>query len=189
MNRTLLLCLPVLLSACVSLPGEDADPATRYMLQGPGQQCSAAGKPLALSIIKVSSGLDTDRVARRNASSGEMTYLQGVRWVERVGGMMEQRLAMDLECAGYAVITSHHSHLDNDKLVCEVRALNLVQAGGADTADVSLSCVQFRAHGKTQNTILVSRSSPLRSWSANNAMTAMSRSYATVFKDLSSRLQ
>ncbi len=176
------------LSACVSLPGEDAEPAARYMLKGPEHNCVAAGPPLLLSIIKVASGLDTDRIARRDTATGQFTYLQGVRWVDRSGGMLEQRLASDLECKGYTVITSHHAQLRNRQLVCEVRALNLVQSRGSDSAEVTLSCVLFDDARKQQDTILASHSSPLRRWGINDAMVAMAESYAQVLEDVSSQL-
>ncbi|MCZ6831027.1 MAG: ABC-type transport auxiliary lipoprotein family protein [Gammaproteobacteria bacterium] len=180
--------MSLLLAACVSLPGEDAEPADRYMLKGPEPNCASGGPPLILSIIKVSSGLNTDRIARRDAATGQFTYLQGVRWVDRIGSMLEQRLAKDLECKGYSVITSHHAQLNNDQLVCEVRALNLVQSSGNNSAEVSLSCVKFNNRGKQQDTILSSHTSPLRSWGINDAMTAMAESYALVLEDLGSRL-
>jgi ABC-type uncharacterized transport system auxiliary subunit len=181
------LCL--LLSACVSLPGENVEAPARYMLTGPDRTCSSGGPTLALSVIKVGSGLDTDRVARRDAATGQFTYLQGVRWVERTGGMMAQRLAKDLECRGYSVITSHHTQLKNTRLVCEVRALNLVRAGGGDSAEVGLSCVRFISGGRQQNPIQASATTSLRSWSVDNAMSALAESYARVLDELASDLE
>ncbi len=184
----LTLGVSLLLSACVSLPGEDVEPAAHYMLKGPHQNCTSGSAPLLLSIIKVGSGLDTDRIARRDAASGQFTYLQGVRWVDRSGSMLVQRLAKDLECKGYSVITSHHAQLNNDRLVCEVRALNLVQSSGSDRAEVSLSCVKFHSHGKQREAIMASHSSPLRSWGINDAMSAMAESYASVLEAVVSQL-
>lgn len=188
MNRVLAPALCLFLSACVSIPGENIDPAARYMLKGPDENCTGSGPTLVLTVIKVSSGLDTDRVARRDAASGQFTYLQGVRWVDRSAGMLEQRLARDLECRGYSIITSHHAQLHNTRLVCEVRALNLVQTGGGDSAEVGLSCVKFLSGGKQQETILASHTTPLRSWSTSNAMAAMAESYASVLDGLVSGL-
>jgi ABC-type uncharacterized transport system auxiliary subunit len=188
LNRVLAPALCLLLSACVSIPGENVDPAARYMLKGPDENCTSGGPTLVLSVIKVSSGLDTERVARRDAASGQFTYLKDVRWVDHSGRMLEQRLATDLECKGYSVITSHHAQLHNTRLVCEVRALNLVQAGGGDSAEVGLSCVKFMSGGKQQDTIQASHATPLRSWSTNNAMAAMADSYARVLGELSSQL-
>jgi ABC-type uncharacterized transport system auxiliary subunit len=182
------IAMSLLLSACVTLPGEDAQPADRYMLNGPQQDCVGGGTPLILSIIKVSSGLNSDRIARRDVASGEFTYLQGVRWVDHSGNMLEQRLAKDLECKGYAVITSHHAQANNAQLVCEVRALNLMQAAGSDSAEVALSCVEFNSAGQEQNAILSSHSTPLRSWGIHDAMTAMAQSYARVLEDVGAQL-
>jgi ABC-type uncharacterized transport system auxiliary subunit len=185
---TLGVTLCVLLSACVTLPGEGIEPAERYMLNAPQQQCVSDGRPLILSVIKVSSGLDSDRIARRDAGTGKFTYLQGVRWVDHSGNMLEQRLAKDLECKGYAVITSHHAQANNTQLVCEVRALNLVHSAGGDSAEVALSCVKFYTAGKQQNSILSSHTSTLRSWAIHDAMAAMAESYARVLEDVDAQL-
>jgi ABC-type uncharacterized transport system auxiliary subunit len=176
------------LVSCVSLPGENATAAAQYMLKGPAMDCRDDGQPLALRVIKVSAGLDSDRIARRDQGSGQFTYLRGVRWVDSAGAMLEQRLAGDLECKGFSVITSHHTQLNNDQLVCEVRALNLTASGGTDSADVALSCVLFKSGKRQQETILTSHSSTLRSWAIDDAMDAMANSYAKVLEDLSSRL-
>jgi ABC-type uncharacterized transport system auxiliary subunit len=178
----------LLLAACVSLPGENAEPAERYMLNGPQQDCVSTGTPLILSVIKVGAGLNSDRIARRDAASGKFTYLRGVRWVDRGGNMLEQRLARDLECRGYSVITSHHAQANNTQLVCEVRALNLVHSAGGDSAEVALSCVRFDTAGQQQHSILSSHSSPLHSWGIHDAMTAMAESYARVLEDLDAHL-
>ena len=188
MNRLLIGSLVMFLAGCVSLPGENATAAAQYMLKGPDMDCSSGGKPLSLSVIKVSSGLDSDRIARRDRSSGQFSYLQGVRWVDSAGAMLEQRLASDLECKGFAVITSHHTQLNNDQLVCEVRALNLLAAGGSNSAEVALSCVLFKHSEHEQVTRLSSHSSPLRSLEIDDAMDAMANSYAQVLEDISSKL-
>jgi ABC-type uncharacterized transport system auxiliary subunit len=186
--KTLGVTLCALLSACVTLPGEGIEPADRYMLNAPQQQCVSDGRPLILSVIKVSSGLDSDRIARRDAATGKFTYLQGVRWVDRSGPMLEQRLARDLECRGYSVVTSHHAQANNAQLVCEVRALNLLQAAGSDSAEVALSCVRFNAAGQQQDSILSSHTTPLRSWEIGDAMSAMAESYAQVLRDVHTQL-
>jgi ABC-type uncharacterized transport system auxiliary subunit len=185
---TLGLTLCALLPACVTLPGEGIEPAERYMLNAPQQTCIGDGTPLILSVIKVSSGLDSDRIARRDAATGKFTYLQGVRWVDRSGPMLEQRLARDLECQGYSVVTSHHAQSNNAQLVCEVRALNLLQAAGSDSAEVALSCVRFNATGQQQDSILSSHTTPLRSWEIGDAMSAMVESYAQVLRDVHTQL-
>ena len=189
MNKLLapvLFCL--LLTACMTLPGSDAGSTSRYMLKGPTDECQAGKTPLALNVLSVNAGLDTNRIARRNDRSGEYTYLKGVRWVEEVAPMMEQRLATDLECRGYTVLTSHHGKLSYDRLVCEVRALNLLEGGGGDWAEVGLSCVYFRAGSKEDITIRSQHSSKLRSWSAADAVAATSDAYRLVLADLAAEL-
>jgi ABC-type uncharacterized transport system auxiliary subunit len=176
-----------LLSACVELPGADSGTTTRYMLQsatsGSGS-CDSPGATLNLSVVKVNAGLETDRIARRNASTGEITYLKQVRWIDTVGLMTEQRLAADLECRGFTVITSHHRRLNYDQLVCEVRALNLVAGDGGNKADVGLSCVYSRAGTGEERAVKSRHQSPLRSWSADDAVTAASEAYQHVFTEL-----
>ena len=183
---TTLFCL--LLPACMTLPGSEAGTTSRYLLKGPAGECETGAAPLALSIVRVNAGLDTSRIARRDAHSGEYSYLKNVRWVEEVAAMMEQRLATDLECRGYIVLTSHHSKLSYDRLVCEVRSLNLVEGRGGDRAEVGLSCVYFRAGAKQDIAIRSHHSSDLRSWSANDAVAATSDAYQRVFSELADAL-
>lgn len=185
---TLGVAMSLMLSACVTLPGEELEAADRYMLNGPQQNCVSGSTPLILSVIKVSSGLGSDRIARRDAASGKFTYLQGVRWVDQSGTMLEQRLASDLECRGYAVVTSHHAQINNAQLVCEVRALNLVQTAAGDSAEVALSCLRFNSAGQRQDSILSSHSTALRSWEIQDAMAAMAESYAQVLGDVDTQL-
>jgi ABC-type uncharacterized transport system auxiliary subunit len=187
LNRTcwaLLLCGA--LSACVNLPGSDTSPPLRFMLQGPAGKCSSGNTPLSVSVVRVGPGLNNDRIARRDQNTGEVSYLEDVRWVDRSGAMLEQRLASDLECSGYAVLTSHHGKRSTDELVCEVRALNLV-SGTGNSAEVALSCVLFGS-GDNSNALQTRHSSPLGSWQASAAVAAVSQAYQQVFKDLVSWL-
>ncbi len=182
MNRMLALALIGLLPACMTLPGSDAPTVSRYLLSGPERSCDVGGEPLALSVVSVNAGLDNDRVARRNANSGELTYLGGVRWADEVGPLLEQRLAQDLECAGFAVQSGHHHKLGQRQLVCEVRAFNLVE-NGADSAEVYLSCLYYR--GKNDDVSLVIRqTADLDRWNADAAVAAISEAYARVFIEL-----
>jgi ABC-type uncharacterized transport system auxiliary subunit len=186
--------LPILLSclllpACMTLPGSDVGTTSRYMLKSPVNDCTAGERPLALSVTSVSAGLDTNRIARRDDRSGEFSYLKNVRWVAELAPMMEQRLAGDLECRGFTVLTSHHGKLSYERLVCEVRALNLIEDGGGDQAEVGLSCLYFRPGTKSEVAVRSYHSAGLRSWSADDAVAAMSDAYRQVFKDLSQALK
>jgi ABC-type uncharacterized transport system auxiliary subunit len=183
--------LMLLMSACVELPGADREPASRYMLRSAETEsgsCEAPRASLDLSVLKVSAGLDTDRIARRDASTGELTYLKGARWVDTVSVMLEQRLAADLECLGFTVTSSHHRRLSHDQLVCEVRALNLVSSKDGNSADVGLSCIYSKAGSKEELNLRSTHQSRLRSWSVNNAVAATSDSYQQVFTDLTKKL-
>jgi ABC-type uncharacterized transport system auxiliary subunit len=181
----------LLLSGCVELPGADTGPTTRYALQsansGPGS-CDPPTATLNLSVIKVNAGLETDRIARRDAGTGEITYLKQVRWIDTVGVLMEQRLATDLECRGYTVITSHHRWLSSDQLVCEVRALNLVAGAGGDSAEVGLSCVYFKVETGEERAMKSHHQSALRSWRADAAVAAASEAYQQMFAELLAKL-
>jgi ABC-type uncharacterized transport system auxiliary subunit len=180
-----------LLPGCVELPGADSGTTTRYTLQGTSsglESCDPPTATLKLSVVKVNAGLETDRIARRDARTGEITYLKQVRWIDTVSAMMEQRLAADLECRGYTVITSHHRRLSYDQLVCEVRALNLVAGAGGDQAEVGLSCIYFKA-GTPEELALRSRhQSRLHSWRADDAVAAASDAYQQVFAELLTKL-
>lgn len=177
------------LAGCVSLPGSDSVPSARYTLNPAAENCVPGGAPLGLSISKLGAGLDSDRIARREAGSGEITYLGNVRWVERTDQMLEQRLAADLECRGHTIITSHHNTLSHDQLVCEVRDFNLVANGSRNAAEVALSCVLFVASGDGDVNIRSYHSTPLSRWSADSATAALSTSYKLVLEDIAANLE
>ena len=181
----------LLLSGCVELPGADTGTVTRYALRSANSGAGSCDPPtttLNLSVIKVNAGLETDRIARRDDLTGEITYLKQVRWIDTVGVMTGQRLAADLECRGYTVITSHHRRLSSDQLVCEVRALNLVAGAGGDKADVGLSCVYHKAGSRVELALKSRHQSPLRSWRADDAVAAASDAYRQVFAELLTEL-
>ena len=186
MTRLLVICfIAGALGACVSLPGSETPVSDRYLLQGPTASCQEANRQtINLSVSGLSAGLDNNRVARRDAASGEMTYLKSVNWIAEAGPMMEQRLAADLECAGYTTITSHHRSLGNNQLVCEVRAFNLVSDAAGESAEVALSCLYFRAGDTEGQGLRHSATRTLIDWSASSAITAMSNAYQQVLADL-----
>lgn len=184
MNKLLVLCL-LLLGGCVNLPGENGGSLTRYNLQGPATHvCKASSATLELSVTQLNAGLDSNRIARRDAGSGEVTYLKGVRWVDSVGPMVEQRLAADLECAGYTVVTSHHRKLSHDRLVCEVRALNLVTSSKGDEAEVGLSCLLSVAADQSELALRSFQQLPVQQWRADQAVATLNTAYQAVFAEL-----
>jgi hypothetical protein len=75
------------------------------------------------------------------------------------------------------VLTSHRQTLSQDQLVCEVRALNLVDRGGEHSAEVSLSCLYSRAATREDMAIHARGQSTLQSWSADHATAAVSDAY------------
>jgi ABC-type uncharacterized transport system auxiliary subunit len=175
-------------AGCVQLPGADSEAAARYMLLSADNgtvTCKVPEKSLRLSVLKLSAGLDTDRVALRNRDTGEFTYLTGVRWIDSAGSMLEQRLASDLECHGYSVVSSHHRRSDQDSLNCEVRALNLIESDGAGKkAEVGLSCVYLPAQGQPAIAIQSRQTEMVGSWRADEAIRALSAAYARQFNEL-----
>ena len=177
------------LSGCVSLPGSDAPATSRYTLLGPGQACGEGRETLVLSVPRAGVGLDTERIARRNANTGEITYLKDVRWADQAASVMEQRMVQDLECHGFTVLSSHHQRLGQQKLVCEIRALNLVEYDNRDEAEVGLSCLLYRTGDQADLPIVSNHRSPLRDWSANSAVAAMSSAYQSVLADLVAALE
>lgn len=188
MNRLILLLAASLLDGCVSIGGSDDAPTSRFMLQGAEKSCQPGDRALVLSINKVGSGLNNDRVARLETASGEMTYLKGVRWIDNVGQMVEQRLATDLECAGYTVQTGHRSRAGHDHLACEVRALNLLHGGGTDQAAAGLSCLYFNSASATETALTSSSRVTISRWNSAQAMAALSSAYDKVFHELISDL-
>lgn len=177
----------LLLSACLSLPGSETAPTSRYLLRDAPGSCSPANRALNLSVVRANAGLNSERIARRDAGSGEITYLSGVRWAEQLPVLLEQQLARDLECRGFSVITGHQRALGQPRLVCEVRAFNLVENSG-DSAEAWLSCLYYREGGEQQS--LVSRHSiPLERWNADSAVSALSDAYSAVLADIAAGME
>lgn len=187
---TVLLSLSVLLAAgCVSLPGENSAAPARYTLQGIGQDCTRGTRILALSVVRVASGLDSDRVAIRNPSNGEYTYLKGVRWVDSAGAMLEQRMASDLECRGFVVQTGHRARSGQGQLLCELRSLNLLRGEGITEAEVSLSCIYHQSSTQQERALLDSARVPMRGWTAPLAIEALSEAYRKTILNLVQKLE
>ncbi len=188
MNRNLigvLLSLP--LAACVDLPGSDASPAYRYSLQAgtsTSKPCKTGSRPLTLVVASVGAGLDTNRIATRNANSGEISYLRGMRWAESTGLLLQQQLATDLECQGYTVTTSHHRSLSRNQLLCEVRAFNLVERDGGNEGAVYLSCTYLQTADQTELSLKANYSSKLHSWSGDHAVAAIREAYREAADDI-----
>ena len=176
--------LLLLLAGCISLPGSDFPDTSRYSLPVTNQGCTPGDTPLALRVPRVSAGLDSNRIARRNAATGEITYLKDVRWAEDVRVLVEQRLARDLECHGFTAVSSHHHTLDQSQLVCEVRAFNLVQEGSRDTAEVGLSCIYYGSGNAPDRPVVTMRDSAVTDWSAPAAVAAVSDAYELALADL-----
>ena len=179
------LVLALCLGGCMTLPGADLPTTSRYTLMGPEASCEAgSGNTLVLSVARVNAGLDTERIARRNAGTGEIAYLKDVRWADQAGTLVEQRLAQDLECRGLTVLSSHHHKLGQRQLICEVRALNLVEHSNRDEAEVGLSCLLYRTGGDPDKPFVSTHTSTLTNWSATSAVAAVSRAYQAVLADL-----
>ena len=182
MTRVLTAAVLALLAGCMTLPGSDSAVFSRYTLTGPEQNCAKGGNALVLSVARVNVGLDSDRIARRNTDSGEISYLKDVRWADQAGIMVEQQLARDLECNGFTVLSSHHHKLGQPQLICELRALNLVQSGGRDLADAALPCMLYGPDGDVP--IVSNHQVALSRWSARSAVAAVSEAYQRVLADL-----
>jgi ABC-type uncharacterized transport system auxiliary subunit len=180
--------LILLVSGCMTLPGSDPDISSRYNLTSDSASCSSGGEPLAVRVPRVNVGLDNDRIARRDKTSGEITYLADVRWAEEAGVIVEQQLAHDLECNGFTVISSHHHKLEHAQLVCEVRSFNLVYNSSRDVAEVGLSCVLYGTADETDKQFVARHESPVSEWSASSAVAAMSMAYRAVLEDLLAEL-
>ncbi len=181
MTRLLLLGLPALLTACMTLPGSDTPAASRYLLVNTTQGCEPGGDAISLSIAGVNAGLDNDRIARLDAATGELSYLKDVRWADELGLLLKQQLAGDLECRGFTVMSGHRHSLGQPRLLCEVRAFNLLSEGG-DLGEVAFSCVFSQA--EEERSIITRHSSPLVRWNADAAVAALSQAYSEVVDDL-----
>lgn len=185
MTRAIILgAVTLLVAGCMTLPGSDNVISSRYKLSNEHASCNAGGAPLAVRVPRVNAGLDSDRIARRDKTSGEITYLANVRWAEEVRVIVEQQLAHDLECNGFTVISSHHHKLEHPQLVCEVRSFNLVHANTVNLAEVGLSCVFYGVEEEADKHFVARHESPVSDWSASSAVAAMSVAYRAVMEDL-----
>lgn len=186
MIRLLPLAPVLLLTACMTLPGSDTPPASRYLLTNTSDDCSTGDEALSLSVLRVNAGLDNDRIAVLEAGSGQLSYLKDVRWADELGPMLEQQLAGDLECHGYAVMSGHRHSLGQARLTCEVRAFNLLKNGG-NQAEVAVSCVLDRDN--EDRTIITRHSAEVTRWSADAAVAALSTAYGDVVDDIVASLR
>jgi ABC-type uncharacterized transport system auxiliary subunit len=191
-NKNLIVVLlSLLLVACVEIPGSDTSPADRYSLQAGAAatgSCKTGSTALTLVVANVGTGLDNNRIATRNANSGEITYLRGMRWAESTGQLVQQQLAVDLECRGYTVSTSHHRRLNRNQLLCEVRAFNLLEDSAGKEGEVSLSCSYLQTANQGELLLKANYSSKLRSWSADNAVAAIREAYRETADDILGQL-
>lgn len=127
--------------------------------------------------------MNTDRIPLVRQSTGEVSYLRDIRWVEGAGAMMEQRLASDLECRGLVVLTGHRTHAGQSELLCELRALELQESSTGNQAVVTLSCT-YQAGEGTAKALVESARQPLTGWSATAAVQALAAAYSAVFEKL-----
>jgi ABC-type uncharacterized transport system auxiliary subunit len=183
------LLLATLLTGCMTLPGSDTPIASRFNLQGPQERCDAGGEALVLTVPTVNVGLGSDRIARRDIATGELSFLKDVRWAAEVDRLMEQRLARDLECNGFTVLSSHHHGLGQAQLVCEVRALNLVRDGDRNAAEVGLSCLYYPAGGGAERPFVSLQRESIDRWTAASAVAGISRAYQAVLGELLTELR
>jgi len=180
----LIATLACALGGCLSLPGSDSAAPARYLLQGPAGDCVPAQRSLLLDVTSVGAGLDTDRIAQLQESTGEVTWLKDVRWVRSAGAMLEDRLATDLECRGFAVQTGHRVYPGGSRLQCELRTLNLVASDSGREARLTLSCLYRAGVDAPESILLQSARVPLARWSADAAVGAFNAAYAEVFNGL-----
>lgn len=183
------------LSACLSLPEGPGDPSRHYGLLPAKSSCSATSpSTLKLAITRVASGLEGDRITQLSGRSGEMVFIGNMRWASNTQMLLEQRLAQDLETAGFTVITSHHKLAATRELNCELRALNLWEDGSAayDTLDKTtvrqahfgLSCALYDPIAQSSRVIIAEGSSHLEQLRADEIAKALSESYHQGFTNL-----
>ncbi|WP_169335582.1 ABC-type transport auxiliary lipoprotein family protein [Dasania marina] len=190
--RTLAIALPITLtlSGCINLPEHNNSAPQHYSLLAANSACQVnSTNPVKLAITRVAAGLESDRIIQSSALSGEIIYLSNMRWPNNTQTMLEQRLAQDLENAGFSIITSHKQLASNPQLNCELRALNLVTQGQQQSAVFALSCALYKSNEKTQHSILVNQQLPLPQLSTNSIAIALSQSYNLGFEQLCDQLK
>jgi ABC-type uncharacterized transport system auxiliary subunit len=188
MNRLFPALAVSLLASCVTLPGDEDSVPVRHALQGPDTACERGADLLGLRVVQAAPGLASDRIAVMDGASGEISYLKDLRWAETSTLLLQQRLATDLECRGRVVQTVAGSGTARDKLVCEMRAFNLVRTSTGDEASVALSCLLHRADGG-ESSLLPAARVPLSGWNTGSAMRALDAAYGRMFDQLADGLR
>ncbi len=189
MNRLALLLLLVTVGGCLSLPeGSESVPKLYSVLAAQSSCRPDSPGTLNIGVTRVGAGLNSDRIASISARSGEIVYLKDMRWAMNTQAVLEQRLAADLESAGFSVITSHHKLAHTPELSCEIRQFNLVENGGY-SAQVALSCVLYEPAQKDYRALQATASTSLSQLSGDAVVQAMSASYSEAFNQLCRALE
>jgi ABC-type uncharacterized transport system auxiliary subunit len=184
MNKLALLLLLTITSGCVSLPDGDTTTDKHYAVLPASGSCQHDSPgTLSIGISRVAAGLDSNRVASISASSGELVYIKDMRWATDTHTLLEQRLAADLENAGFSVITGHHKLSSTPELNCEIRQFNLVKNNGY-SAQVALSCVLYDPKQKGYQALQAAASTSLSQLSGDTVAHAISASYSEAFNQL-----
>jgi len=184
------------LSSCLSLPDGPGDPSRHYGLLPAQSSCrTPVPQTMKLAITQVAAGLEGDRMIQLSSESGELVYLSDMRWASDTQILLEQRLAQDLETAGFTIITSHHKLASTSELNCELRALNLrgdsTNSANKETeetavrrAEFALSCALYDPVARNNRIISASGSSTFEQLRADEIAKALSESYHQGFVDL-----
>lgn len=179
----------LLLSACLSLPDQQQNMQQHFNLKAANSACkNSQSEIIKLTITNVATGLNNDRVIQLSNQTGEVVYLRNMRWPNELQTVVQQRLAADLEKAGFSVITSHYQFASSKQLLCEVRALNLISDGSQNQAHFALSCNLLSKGKQSLKNIKVNQLSHIDQLSSVSINQALSESYNLGFDQLCRKL-
>ncbi|MCR8921302.1 ABC-type transport auxiliary lipoprotein family protein [Dasania sp. GY-MA-18] len=188
-KKLLTLALASTLAGCINLPAQNDAPPQHYSLLAAQGDCQANTRAtIKLAVTRVASGLDSDRLIQISKHNGELRYLSNMRWPNNTQALLEQRLAQDLESAGFSIITSHQQLASTPQLYCELRSLNLLSQEQANNAVFALSCNLYQPEKKSQHSIAVNEQVALTSMNTHSISVALSNSYQLGFQQLCQRL-
>lgn len=181
-NKISLVLVTASLTGCLSLPeGSDSVPRHYTLLPAQGNCSVTTTGTLNIDVSRVAAGLDSDRVASLSGRSGELAYIKGMRWASDARTMLEQRLAADLETAGFSVTTSHHKLGITPELSCEIRQFNLLREGATYSARFALSCVLYKPGQQDYQPLQSSAEQVVSQLNTGAIATALSASYSEGF--------
>lgn len=179
----------VTLTACVSLPEDSRSDDRHYLLLPADGDCrTEQAATINLTMAGVAPGLAGERLLQVDMHSAQLHYLSNMRWVVATPQLIEQRLAADLERAGFSVATGSQQLAATAELNCELRAFNLEHREQQHSARFALSCLLYRPGDKNFQALSARSQQPVSELQAGAVIGGLGAAYSEGFNELCSVL-